>query len=116
MIPILLSGTTVKGFLQGSISCTVTEEKNGKFELTININDYHAMLFVNSDITMAEFILSVEKKAMTDIYKYRISEDVKVLGFLRKKIVKTCTMRPTRKFNKKCTQCVNLLLGAAKKL
>ena len=35
MIPILLSGTTVKGFLQESISCTVTEEKNGIFELTM---------------------------------------------------------------------------------
>ena len=35
MIPILLSGTTAKGFLQESISCTVTEEKNGIFELTM---------------------------------------------------------------------------------
>lgn len=35
MIPILLSGTTIKGFLQESISCTVTEEKNGIYELTM---------------------------------------------------------------------------------
>ncbi len=35
MIPILLSGTKVLGFLQETIFCTVTEERNGIYELTM---------------------------------------------------------------------------------
>ena len=35
MIPILLSGTTVKGFLADALTCVVTEERNGVYELTL---------------------------------------------------------------------------------
>ena len=35
MIPILLSGETVKGFLSDALTCVVTEERNGIYELTL---------------------------------------------------------------------------------
>lgn len=35
MFPILLSGTTVKGFLADALTCIVTEERNGVYELTL---------------------------------------------------------------------------------
>ena len=35
MIPILLSGTTVKGFLADALTCVVAEERNGIYELTL---------------------------------------------------------------------------------
>ena len=35
MIPILLSGTTVKGFLGDALTCVVTEERNGIYELSL---------------------------------------------------------------------------------
>lgn len=35
LIPILLSGTTVKGFLPDALTCIVTEERNGVYELSL---------------------------------------------------------------------------------
>ena len=35
MIPVLLSGTAVTGFLADALTCVVTEERNGIYELSL---------------------------------------------------------------------------------
>ena len=55
MIPILKDEDTVIGFLRDAISCIVTEERNGKFELQIT---YPLTGQLASDIVINNLILA----------------------------------------------------------
>lgn len=76
MIPILLSGTTVKGFLQEAISCSVTEERNGIYELTM---EYPVTGQMFSEIAV-DRLLKAKPNDTADLQLFKIYEITKPIN------------------------------------
>ena len=76
MIPILLSGTTIKGFLQEAISCSVTEERNGIYELTM---EYPVTGQMFSEIAV-DRLLKAKPNDTADLQLFKIYEITKPIN------------------------------------
>ena len=76
MIPILLSGTTVKGFLSDSLTCVVTEERNGIYELSLT---YPVTGQLFSELSVDRFV-KAKPNDTSDLQLFRIYEITKPLN------------------------------------
>ena len=76
MIPILLSGTTVKGFLSDALTCVVTEERNGIYELSLTYPVTGALF---SELAVERFV-KAKPNDTSDLQLFRIYEITKPLN------------------------------------
>lgn len=76
MIPILLSGTTVKGFLADALTCVVTEERNGIYELALTYPVTGALF---SELAVDRFV-KAKPNDTSDLQLFRIYEITKPLN------------------------------------
>ncbi|MCR4615030.1 MAG: phage tail protein [Clostridiales bacterium] len=76
MIPILLSGTTVKGFLADAMTCVVTEERNGIYEMSLTYPVTGALF---SELAVDRFI-KAKPNDKADLQLFRIYEITKPLN------------------------------------
>ena len=75
MIPILLDGTTRIGWLKDCLSCEVTEERNGVYELTLT---YPASGSIARELTVERFIKAKPNQtAENQLFKiYKVSKPI----------------------------------------
>lgn len=75
MIPILLDGTTRVGWLKDCLSCEVTEERNGAYELTLT---YPASGSMARELTVERFIKAKPNQtAENQLFKiYKVSKPI----------------------------------------
>ena len=76
MIPVLLSGETVKGFLADALTCVVTEERNGVYELTLTYPVTGALF---SEIAV-DRIIKAKPNDTAELQLFRIYEVSKPLS------------------------------------
>jgi phage minor structural protein len=76
MIPILLSGTAVKGFLAEALACIVTEERNGIFELELT---YPVSGLMFSELNI-DRIIKAKPNDTADCQLFRIYQVTKPLN------------------------------------
>jgi len=76
LIPILLSGTMVKGFLADALTCVVTEERNGIYELSLTYPVTGALF---SELAVDRFI-KAKPSDTSDLQLFRIYEITKPLN------------------------------------
>lgn len=76
MIPILLSGETVKGFLADAMTCVVTEERNGVYELTLTYPVTGALF---AELSVDRFV-KAKPNDTSDLQLFRIYEITKPLN------------------------------------
>lgn len=76
MIPILLSGTTVKGFLTDALTCVVTEERNGIYELSLT---YPVTGTLFSELAVDRFV-KAKPNDTSDLQLFKIYEITKPLS------------------------------------
>ena len=76
MIPILLSGTAVTGFLADALTCVVTEERNGIYELSLT---YPVTGTLFAELAVDRFI-KAKPNDTSDLQLFRIYEITKPLN------------------------------------
>ena len=76
MIPILLSGTAVTGFLADALTCVVTEERNGIYELSLT---YPVTGSLYSELAVDRFVKD-KPNDTSDLQLFRIYEITKTIN------------------------------------
>ena len=76
LIPILLAGSTVKGFLPDALTCIVTEERNGVYELSLT---YPVTGQMFSELAVDRF-LKAKPNDTSELQLFKIYEITKPLN------------------------------------